>query len=139
MDKKQCQMCKITQPISNFYKSKQAKCGYYSYCRTCKLEANKRSDAKRMTQNREKFLNQRKDWHLKQVFGITLEDYNKLLSEQGGVCKICLGKDSDRMLAVDHCHTTGKIRGLLCQKCNRAIGQLDDSIERLKRAIIYLS
>ena len=92
-----------------------------------------------MTQNREKFLNQRKDWHLKQVFGITLEDYNKLLSEQGGVCKICLGKDSDRMLAVDHCHTAGKIRGLLCQKCNRAIGQLDDSIERLKRAIIYLS
>lgn len=62
-----------------------------------------------------------------------------------GVCAICgkpethgNGKSSIKLLAVDHCHTTGKIRGLLCHKCNLGIGHLDDSIDRLEAAINYL-
>lgn len=139
MDTKQCQMCKITKPVAEFYKSKQSKTGYCSYCRDCKLEANKRSDSKRLTENREKFLDQRKNWHLKRVFGITLDEYRGMLKKQNEVCAICLKKDTGKMLAVDHCHKTKVIRGLLCQKCNRAIGQLDDDIQRLNRAIGYLT
>lgn len=137
--KKQCQMCKVTKPVSEFHKSKQTKDGYFSYCAPCKVEANRRSDRKRLSENREKFLDQRKNWHLKKTFGITLEQYREMLSDQNGTCAICLREDSsDRMLAVDHCHKTGKVRGLLCQMCNRAIGQLDDDISRLRRAIDYL-
>lgn len=132
-------MCNKTKPKNEFYPSKQTRDGLFSYCKPCKIEANKRSDNKRLSENRVRFLNQRKNWHLKNVFGITLEEYNTLSDKQNGVCAICLDKDKDRMLAVDHCHNSNRIRGLLCGRCNRAIGQLKDNTESMKRAIAYLS
>lgn len=76
----------------------------------------------------------------KRRFGITLEDYNKMFEDQKGCCKICNTHQLDlkKRLAVDHCHTTGKVRGLLCGNCNRAIGMLNDSQELLLSAINYL-
>lgn len=76
---------------------------------------------------------------LKNKFNLTLEDYNKMLTKQARVCKIC--KDTcktGRNLAVDHGHTTNKIRGLLCSRCNSLLGQARDNIKILKQAIIYL-
>lgn len=67
-----------------------------------------------------------------------LEEYNKLLELQNSSCGICGGKDSAKRLAVDHDHETGKIRGLLCSKCNRALGYLNDDKELLRKAISYL-
>ena len=61
-----------------------------------------------------------------------------MLEEQGGVCAICGGDENGRTLAVDHDHQTGQIRGLLCSKCNVAIGYLSDSLEILKNAFAYL-
>ena len=139
MDTKQCQMCKIIKPVYDFHKNKKLKSGYSSYCRKCKYESNKRSDKKGLSENREKFLDQRKNWHLKTMYNITLNDYKKILKSQNNVCAICMKKDKYKMLAVDHCHKTNKVRGLLCQKCNRAIGQLDENINSLKNAIKYLS
>jgi hypothetical protein len=74
-------------------------------------------------------------------FGLTVEQYNEMLISQGGVCAICRGKPRGRKtrLSVDHCHTTRKIRGLLCDHCNRAIGILGESPEVLARAADYLS
>ncbi len=134
-------MCKSTKPIEQFHRSKQTKDGHYSYCAPCKVEANRKSDKKRLSENREKFLDQRKNWHLKRAYGITLEDYKARLSSQNGVCLICLKdeKQTFRQLAVDHDHITGMVRGLLCHDCNRAIGFLKDDVEYLKRAIRYLS
>lgn len=88
-----------------------------------------------------------KNGHLKRKFGITVEDFKKMQSEQNGVCKICgksetrLKKGSDKIadLAVDHCHKTGQVRGLLCFKCNSSIGKLGDSVELLQKAIDYLN
>jgi hypothetical protein len=87
-----------------------------------------------------------KNAHLKRKYNITLEDYNKMLDEQNGVCSIC--KDSETKifkktgkvtdLAVDHCHSTGKVRGLLCWNCNTSIGKMKDSVELLQNAIEYL-
>jgi hypothetical protein len=76
---------------------------------------------------------------LKRVFGISLEDYNKKLLEQNGVCSICKticksGKD----LAVDHCHTSGKVRGLLCSNCNTGVGVFQENKELLFEAVRYL-
>ena len=83
----------------------------------------------------------RKDSNLKRNFGISLDDYKNMFERQDGCCAIC-GKHSDecpRSLDVDHSHTTGHIRGLLCNCCNQALGLFKDDVEILKNAIQYLS
>ena len=70
----------------------------------------------------------------------TAAEYDTLLTQQGGVCAICkVAPDNQRKLAVDHCHQTGRIRGLLCTACNVALGHLQDDPERLQRALQYLT
>ncbi len=76
---------------------------------------------------------------LKYNYGISLESYTRLKQEQGDTCKICCKKPNKRALSVDHCHVTGRIRGLLCSKCNMAIGLFDDSPELLQKTIEYLA
>jgi len=83
--------------------------------------------------------------YLERVYGITLHDYNVLHEKQGGVCAICKGPGfklkecHNVLLVVDHCHTTGKIRGLLCPNCNRGLGLFQDSKDNMKEAIDYLT
>lgn len=83
---------------------------------------------------------------LKKLYGITVEDYEKMLEKQNGGCAIC-GKsetakspvdDSVKRLAVDHNHITGVVRGLLCSTCNNGLGCFKDNISLMKGAIEYL-
>lgn len=76
-------------------------------------------------------------YNRKRKLGITKENYIELLEEQKGVCSICK-QTCTKSLAVDHDHTTGKIRGLLCNSCNRGLGYLKDSVAILKAATSYL-
>ena len=82
----------------------------------------------------------RRKYTLKKKHGITIEQYDEMIMKQEHRCAICgihqseLGKSFD----VDHNHTTGKIRGILCNACNQAIGLLDDSVGLLSKAIDYL-
>ena len=76
---------------------------------------------------------------LKSKYGISVEQYNDLLAMQEGVCALCRKEHKRRPLNVDHCHATGRIRGLLCDKCNLAIGLLDDNAELVLRVVRYLS
>lgn len=72
-------------------------------------------------------------------YGITIEYYNQMFVDQNGLCAICGGHNTNgRPLFVDHCHTTGKVRGLLCSHCNTGIGLLKDNITILQGAIKYL-
>lgn len=71
-------------------------------------------------------------------YGITPEDFEALAREQGHVCAICRRTNGQKALAVDHCHQTGKIRGLLCDACNVSLGRMGDCPERLRRAAEYL-
>ena len=66
-----------------------------------------------------------------------MEDYRRMLSKQNGACAICK-QVSQETLAIDHCHTTGKVRGLLCRKCNTGLGNYDDEPSRLREAAAYL-
>ena len=75
---------------------------------------------------------------LMRKFGITLEQYNQMLAEQGGTCAICHAVPGLRRLAVDHDHATGTIRGLLCSECNKALGLLEDDPALLRQAADYL-
>lgn len=83
--------------------------------------------------------------NLKRYYNLSLEEYDKLLEAQNNLCAICLGpqKGNHRWgtslyLTVDHCHKTGKIRGLLCTDCNHALGRFKENISILKNAIRYL-
>jgi hypothetical protein len=75
---------------------------------------------------------------LRRNFGITPDDYDKMLHDQGGGCAICHEPPRAMRLAVDHCHDSGSVRGLLCNLCNRGIGALKDDPTILARAIQYL-
>ena len=86
----------------------------------------------------------RADKYYKRTYGISLERYNEMLEEQNHRCAICLGegfvmkKGHVAKLMVDHCHTTGAVRGLLCHNCNRALGLLQDDRDAIDRAGQYL-
>lgn len=133
---KTCTKCKRSQPTSEFYKQKNTKDGLKPSCRTCCKAANKAwVDKAPKAFTTEYKLNAR----LKHLYGITLEQYNKMVVSQNGLCAICDKPPVDERLVVDHCHNTGKVRGLLCRLCNSGIGKLGDDVERLKRAVAYLS
>jgi hypothetical protein len=84
--------------------------------------------------------------HLKKKFGITAEDYDALLAQQGGKCAICRQRERainaktglPRSLAVDHCHSSNRVRSLLCSYCNTGLGSFFDNPDRLRAAIEYL-
>lgn len=78
--------------------------------------------------------------HLKRTYGLTEEGYNQLFTEQNGKCKCCGKHQSElkRPLYVDHDHETKKVRGLLCHKCNVAIGLVDENTVTLNEMIKYL-
>lgn len=76
---------------------------------------------------------------LKRLYGISLEDFNRLLSAQAGACAICQIMPDKKSLAVDHDHTTGKVRGLLCVACNCGLGNFRESKESLLKAVAYLN
>ena len=100
-------------------------------------EIRKRTDAKRK--------DQRRDRELKKKYGISFDTYISMLTAQNGVCAICKRPETQldkggniRPLCVDHCHTTGKVRGLLCASCNLALGNLEDNVQYFLNAISYL-
>ncbi len=76
--------------------------------------------------------------HLKEAYGITIHDYDRILASQGGVCAICKGGTSKRHFAVDHNHKNGQIRGLLCARCNTGLARFMDNITNLRRAVRYM-
>ena len=78
----------------------------------------------------------------KRMYGITIEDYDRMLEAQGYRCAICRTDEpggSGARFAVDHNHDTGNVRGLLCNNCNRGLGHLQDSVLILEQAINYLN
>jgi hypothetical protein len=80
--------------------------------------------------------NQKKDISLKKRYGLTLEEFNSIRLSQMNVCAIC---KKSMKLVVDHCHISGRIRGLLCSNCNTGIGLLREDTDILKSAIDYLN
>ena len=133
LKEKNCNKCNIIKELKNFYFTKNQSTGtkyYHSRCVQCYNIYDYKID---------------KNSKLKKAYGISLQDYNELLTKQNGKCSIC-GVDNNgyyrkklRAFAVDHCHTTSKIRGLLCSDCNTGIGLLKDNIDLLNNAIKYLN
>jgi hypothetical protein len=128
-----CTKCGETKELDQFYMSRKSSDKRNSQCIECDRERQKLGLKRHGVIPRTKTKNEK----YSSKYGITPACYAKLLSEQDGVCAIC--KEFCDKLEVDHCHKTGIIRGLLCGKCNRGIGQFNDDIKKIQGAIDYLS
>jgi hypothetical protein len=136
-----CKECSQIKPHSEFPVCKECYDGIRPVCKEC-LYAKKKSRIQK-PENYNKARASQRNSYLKKTFGITSEGYEELLKKAGGCCEVC-GKTETycrgklAYFVVDHCHTTGEIRGILCHSCNRAIGQLGDSSDLVDKARRYL-
>lgn len=101
-------------------------------------EKNREKYNQRARESRKKNPDAAVEYNLRKKYGITLADYARMLIKQGEGCAICGEADDGALLAVDHCHETGEVRGILCRRCNTAIGKLSDDPTLLASAIDYL-
>lgn len=132
-----CSVCLEEKPLTLFRRRQKQ-------CRVCE---NKKNLLRYHTKYKTS-INHRKasyKYTLKTVYGLTEKDYRKMYQDQSGSCSICLEKISNifeedlvKSQAIDHCHTTGKIRGLLCRQCNTALGMLKDNVDSARRLVKYL-
>jgi hypothetical protein len=143
---KTCRDCGQTKPLAEMQKHPAFKDGHNTLCSECNRrrvkEWRKKNPEKRALQAaKEGKQDYVKNKHLKRDFGITLDEYNVMFEQQEGCCKICKRHQVhfSRRLAVDHCHSTGKIRGLLCSQCNTLLGMAKDDTLVLQEAINYLT
>ncbi len=154
-----CGKCGEVKPLAHFprrgkditSKTRTSSC---KKCRAAYMVAWKNASPERRDYDRRKA----KEWQakypryvqqtkLRLAYGMTIAQYDALVLEQGGVCAICRCEDRDivkksgkrRSLAVDHCHETGTVRGLLCGDCNRALGLVKESPVTLVKMISYLT
>lgn len=119
---KRCTICRELKPLEEFHVNKNARDGRWSRCRKC-------DNLRKVREH-----------------GITPAEYHRMLEAQKGVCACCGQNEAaadyrtgtTRRLAVDHDHKTGKVRGLLCQKCNMALGQLDEDPARVRALLRYI-
>lgn len=145
---KRCSKCLIEKKLDLFFKSGKQKSGKDKYRGDCKACASKDTAAWR-AKNREHYNSYSAEYRtknpdkirfidIKRKYGLSKEDYEKMVMDHDNKCKICgSGPKGKRPLAIDHNHLTGKVRGLLCYRCNQAIFILDDK-EHLAKAIEYL-
>jgi hypothetical protein len=126
---KVCNSCKLTKPLDLYYKCNKHKDGVQYDCKECQ--------STRYFKNKEHNLDYATKHNLRQ-YGLSLEDYNNMLISQKSVCAICERPSNYLKLNVDHCHKTGKVRGLLCQKCNSALGLFQDDKDLCIKAAKYL-
>lgn len=134
-----CKKCGETKELTEFTASKECREGRTWTCKSCKRAA----DIKWQDANKERNAQVRRNAYLKRKYGVTTEWYEAKLEEQKDLCAICSCDSSelrsrDAMFCVDHCHTTGNPRSLLCHKCNAGIGMLKDNPILVARAWTYL-
>jgi hypothetical protein len=142
---KVCSRCKTVKTVSEFYIGKTGKTAgqICCRCRTCCVKVSKQYSSSKP----EEYERIVRPYYLKKKYGISVEQYDNMLLEQNNKCAICKSDDpkSRRYIkgksirfSVDHCHTTGKVRGLLCAKCNNVLGLINDNPEIALRLATYL-
>lgn len=155
---KRCSRCRVVKPLTEFGVERARRDGRRNYCKPCaaahlreyrqreperfrQYEQNRDGEDRRQrdrdrwaagrsneeSRNRARFARK-----IRKMFGITLEQYDELVSKPCGIC----GRTENVVL--DHCHTTGVIRGPLCKRCNSALGQFEDNPARLRFAAEYV-
>ncbi|MDT9692889.1 endonuclease VII domain-containing protein [Streptomyces sp. P9(2023)] len=111
-----CRRCGEIKPHSEWDRNKTASDGLSTRCKACRAIEGRAG-------------------HLKRSYGITEAERDEMIKEQVGVCCICLAAPAEH---VDHCHETGRVRGVLCFSCNAALGQFKDRPDAMRRAAAYV-
>ena len=137
---KRCNACKQTLSVEKFSRRLN---GYQHLCKPCQSVYQKNYVRKL---NPEKRAKANRKWRLIKIFGITPEQFDQMLEDQNHVCAVC--KNSERLithstgkpapLSVDHCHKTGRVRALLCNRCNTTLGKVADDPHLLRHLADYL-
>lgn len=133
---KDCVTCQVPKPLSEFHRNRSTDDGYAVLCSSCQNDSSRRSYRKNYRT--------RRSARYEALYGITLEQYEAMFDEQQGLCALCdqpevaTYKGKQKWLAVDHCHETGRVRGLLCFKCNTALGRVADTPEAAWKLLAYL-
>jgi hypothetical protein len=161
---KQCKKCGVLKPLDDFYRCAGTRDGHRGDCKVCNLAAKharyvanpgpakvrasrwQKANADRVN---EYYRTRRLDpevkrrqraGHLMRKYGMTIEQYDAMLASQGGGCFICgRPRREDISLHVDHDHSTGKVRGILCFCCNNALADFQDDPDLLRKAASYVS
>jgi hypothetical protein len=160
---KRCKVCGEVKALDDFYRSSGMRDGHRNDCKACNLaakrertranpEANRARVRRWQEANPERYRElvrrnkqtpagrrRERNGHLKRKYGITVEEYDSMLSAQGGRCAICRREPHPTIsLHVDHDHALGHLRGLTCFDCNAGLGKFRDSRELLVAAMTYL-
>lgn len=155
-----CTRCGEVKPEDLFDRNRAARSGRDPRCKACRKDGKARSRELNppAPETLRGYARRYKERHPERVaaadrrrnlrkFGITPEEYDRLTAAQAGRCAVCRQPETalnprtgaPKVLAVDHCHRRGGVRGLLCQNCNTALGLLGDDPSRLAAAIAYIT
>lgn len=164
-DTKACTWCGEVKPLTDYHRNARLKDGLFSHCKPCALAWHRRyREANRAKINRAAAERRAADPSYKErsrqwreanresqaakkrarntrALGVEPEEYQRMLASQGGVCAICRQPERHprkTRLSIDHCHSAGKVRGLLCSECNTGIGKFKDTPDLLVAAATYL-
>lgn len=139
---KRCSKCKSLVPITGFNKDRATRDGLASECRSCNV---KRHRERYKKESQKPGFSRRGD--LSNRYRMTTKQYDRMFTEQGGVCAVCKQSETRRRpwskngeiqpLAVDHDHKTGEVRSLLCATCNSALGFMGEDPERIRALADY--
>lgn len=163
---KRCTRCRVEKPLAEYNKSKNAKDGLQHRCRDCgralcrewysqNAETERYKSRRRMRIRGPKDRERNRLWALanpeqaryhsrkkllRNKYNMTIEEHDAMFAAQGFVCGACGSPDpnSQKGWSTDHCHATGKVRGIVCHHCNIGIGHAKDSIDTIKAWIAYL-
>ena len=140
---KTCTKCGQALPLTEFYRNRQSRDGRRSDCKACHLAhpsfgqmPSKERGRRYRERHPDRIREQNRKQLLRRLYGLTPKDFDALVAAQGGKCKIC-GVEPER-LCVDHDHSDGHVRGLLCSTCNSALGKFRDDPALLRAAALYI-
>lgn len=146
-----CKVCNENKAITEFEHQKNRP-NPRKICKSCRYERKLKTTTKDQIERRNatrrknaaagKYKLANKKWYLKNLYGLEYEDFINMLQSQGHKCKICtcdLNSIDKSKVHVDHSHSTGKVRGILCSACNTAIGLFKENMNSLMNALAYLA
>lgn len=135
----ECRACRVTKPVSEFYRNARNRSGHSYECKECRKDYSRQYGTSEKGQAVRKarqalYYQENRETHRLRTYGITPEEYQRMLEEQNGLCAICHQPERMKLrgrvkqLCVDHDHATGKVRRLLCHPCNAKLGWVENNL-----------
>lgn len=133
---KVCPKCGVEKPTGEYWRQANSRDGLQYRCKKCFYEWRREADRRYMESG--KHASRQRENHYRRKYGISVGDVDAMAREQKNKCLLCGRGPGKRALHLDHDHATGRIRGLLCYSCNRAIGHFRDDPDLMLRAALYV-